>query len=253
MTELVEEVKNRAELWKPEEVLSWAFETFDDNVAMATGFGVEGIVLIDIATRINPEVRIFTGDTEFLFPETYDLIDRVEKRYEIKIERIYSSRTPEEQEKEYGPELWRRNPDRCCSLRKIEPLKDKLAGLGAWITAIRRDQTSARAESKKIEWDSKFQLVKINPIADWTAQMVWNYVHKHDVPYNPLHDRNYPSIGCVHCTRAVMPGENPRAGRWSGFQKTECGLHAGQHQSIVPLVSIESPLNAVPLSTSEET
>jgi phosphoadenosine phosphosulfate reductase len=251
VTEQMEEIKERAESWTAEEVLRWAFSTFGDHVAMATGFGAEGMVLIDIATRIVPDLRVFTGDTEFLFPETYDLIDRVEKQYGIRVERIYSARTPEEQELEYGPELWKRNPDRCCSLRKIEPLKDKLADLGAWITAIRRDQTSMRAESKKIEWDSKFQLVKINPLADWTAARVWSYIYKHNVPYNPLHDRNYPSIGCTHCTRAVQPGEDPRAGRWAGFQKTECGLHAGNHQAIVPLVSLEATPVPTPAGVEE--
>ena len=121
--------------------------------------------------------------------------------------------------------MWTVDPDQCCALRKVAPLKDKLANLRAWITAIRRDQTAARASARKVEWDHKFQLVKINPIADWTTKDVWHYLHEHDVPYNPLHDANYTSIGCTHCTRAVRPGEDPRAGRWAGFQKTECGLH----------------------------
>lgn len=238
MTEQLEQLKAGAENWKPEEVLRWAFSNFGDDVAMATGFGVEGMVLLDIASRVSPDVKVFTGDTEFLFPETYDLIDRVEKRYGIKVERIYSALTPEEQERAHGPALWKRNPDQCCSLRKVEPLKNKLAELRAWITAIRRDQTPVRAAAHKIEWDSKFQLVKINPIADWTKQMVWNYVQKHDVPYNPLHDSNFPSIGCTHCTRAVQPGEDSRAGRWAGFQKTECGLHAPNSLTVTPLVRI---------------
>jgi phosphoadenosine phosphosulfate reductase len=133
--------------------------------------------------------------------------------------------TPDAQEEVYGPALWSINPDQCCALRKVEPLQEKLSGLRAWITAIRRDQTSARASARKVEWDQKFQLVKINPIADWTTKDVWNYLHEHDVPYNPLHDQNFTSIGCTHCTRAIRPGEDPRAGRWAGFQKTECGLH----------------------------
>jgi phosphoadenosine phosphosulfate reductase len=240
--ELLDDIQNRSESWKPEEILRWAFATFGDDVAMATGFGVEGMALIDIAARINPDVKVFTGDTEFLFPETYDLIDRVEKRYGIKVERLYSSLTPDEQALEYGPELWKRNPDRCCTIRKIEPLKKKLAGLRAWITAIRRDQTSIRANARKIEWDIKFQLVKINPLADWSAPMVMSYIQKNNVPYNSLHDRGYPSIGCTHCTRAVKPGEDSRAGRWAGFQKTECGLHAGNKSARIPLVRLEVPL-----------
>jgi phosphoadenosine phosphosulfate reductase len=239
--ELLDDIQNRSESWKPEEILRWAFATFGDDVAMATGFGVEGMALIDIAARINPDVKVFTGDTEFLFPETYDLIDRVEKRYGIKVERLYSSLTPDEQALEYGPELWKRNPDRCCTIRKIEPLKNKLAGLRAWITAIRRDQTSVRAFARKIEWDIKFQLVKINPLADWSAPMVMSYIEKHNVPYNSLHDRGYPSIGCMQCTRAVKPGEDSRAGRWAGFKKTECGLHAGNKSARIPLVHLEVP------------
>ena len=145
MTEQLEQLKAAAEAWKPEEVLRWAFSNFGEDVAMATGFGVEGMVLLDIASRVNPDVKVFTGDTEFLFPETYDLIDRVEKRYGIKVERIYSALTPEEQERAHGSALWKRNPDQCCSLRKVEPLKNKLSELRAWITAIRRDQTSVRS------------------------------------------------------------------------------------------------------------
>ena len=241
MIELLNDIQSRSESWKPEEILRWAFATFGDDVAMATGFGIEGMALIDIASRINPDVKVFTGDTEFLFPETYDLIDRVEKRYGIKVERLYSSSTPDEQALEHGPELWKRNPDRCCTIRKIEPLKKKLSGLRAWITAIRRDQTSVRAFARKIEWDIKFQLVKINPLADWSAPMVMSYIQKHKVPYNSLHDRGYPSIGCTHCTRAVNPGEDSRAGRWVGFQKTECGLHAGNKSARIPLVHLEVP------------
>ena len=225
MIENLEKVQGVAETWDAPEVLQWAFDSFGSRVQMASGFGVEGMVLIDIATRINPALHVFTIDTDFLFPETYDLIEKVEKRYGIQVERVRSRLTPQDQEEIYGPALWSTNPDQCCALRKVEPLKEKLAKLRAWITAIRRDQTVFRASAQKIEWDRKFRLVKINPIADWTTKDVWNYVHEHNVPYNPLHDFNYPSIGCMHCTRAVRPGEDPRSGRWSGTGKTECGLH----------------------------
>jgi phosphoadenosine phosphosulfate reductase len=234
----LEQVKVLAERWKPEQVLGWAFATYGDNIAMATGFGVEGMALLDIAFGVNADVKVFTGDTEFLFPETYDLIDRVEARYGIKVERLYSELTPEEQERAYGNALWARDPDQCCSLRKVEPLRRKLASLDAWVTAIRRDQTSERASVRKVDWDEKFNLVKISPLADWTREAIWSYVVKHDVPYNPLHDRNYPSIGCTHCTRAVQPGEDPRAGRWAGFRKTECGLHSPSSQPIGQLVQL---------------
>jgi phosphoadenosine phosphosulfate reductase len=228
----------QAETWRPEEILRWAFATFGNNVAIASGFGVEGMVLLDLASRVRRDFRVFTLDTEFLFPETYDLIDRVEKRYGIKVERVYSRLTPEEQEREHGTALWSHNPDQCCNLRKVEPLRAKLTELGAWITAIRREQTSSRASARKMGWDAKFHLVKINPIADWTSEMVWKYVARHNVPYNPLHDRNYPSIGCTHCTRAIRPGEDARAGRWAGQEKTECGLHVTA--PVNPLVEIKN-------------
>jgi phosphoadenosine phosphosulfate reductase len=130
-----------------------------------------------------------------------------------------------DQERVYGPELWKRSPDQCCNLRKVEPLRRKLSELSAWVTSIRRDQTADRAVAGKIEWDERFGLVKINPIVDWSSKQVWQYIREHEIPYNPLHDRGYPSIGCTHCTRAVRLEEDARAGRWPGFSKTECGLH----------------------------
>jgi len=214
-----------SESWTPEQVLGWAFKRFRDQIAISSAFGVEGMVLIDMASRVCPGFRLFTIDTEFLFPETYALMDRIEDRYGVKIERVYPLLSPESQERVHGPQLWVRDPDQCCSLRKVEPLRRILSGLSAWITSIRRDQTSFRATAQKVEWDAKFGLVKINPLAEWTSQQVWTYIHDHNVPYNPLHDRSYPSIGCTHCTRAIRPGEDSRAGRWSGFAKTECGLH----------------------------
>ena len=234
----LERVKIFADAWKPEQALSWAFATYGENVALATGMGVEGMVLTDMAWRINPDLKVFTGDTEFLFPETYDLMDRAEEKYGIKIERLYPELTPEDQERRYGPSLWARDPDQCCNLRKVEPLRRKLANLDAWITAIRRSQTSQRAGVRKVDWDPKFDLVKICPLADWSREMIWNYALKHNVPYNSLHDRNYPSIGCTHCTRAVQPGEDARAGRWSGFRKTECGLHTAE--PVEPLVELSA-------------
>src|SRR5579863_5601263 len=225
MKEQIEELQIVAESWKPERVLEWAFESFGKSVAISSAFGAEGMVLIDIASRVRSDFRLFTLDTEFLFAETYNLMDQVEQRYGITIERVYPLTSPEEQERLHGPALWQRNPDQCCNMRKVEPLRRKLGELQAWITSIRRDQTAARASAGKIEWDEKFGLVKINPIADWTSEQVWQYIREHDTLYNALHDRSYPSIGCTHCTRAVGPEEDPRAGRWSGSSKTECGLH----------------------------
>lgn len=214
-----------AEHWTPQRALAWAFEKFGTSVAISSAFGAEGMVLIDMASSIRKDFRLFTIDTEFLFPETYALMDRIEARYGIEIEKVYSVLSPEEQAHSHGAALWSRDPDLCCNLRKVEPLRRKLGELSAWVTSIRRDQTSSRSAARRIEWDGKFGLVKVNPIADWTSKRVWRYIHDHDVPYNELHDQEYPSIGCTHCTRAVRPGEDARAGRWPGFSKTECGLH----------------------------
>lgn len=218
-------VQAQAESWTPQQVLRWAFDTFGSHVAISSAFGAEGMVLIDMASRVRKDFRLFTIDTEFLFPETYNLMDRIEQKYGISIEKVYSLLSPETQEFTHGEALWTRDPDLCCRLRKVEPLRRKLQELRAWITSIRRDQTSARSGAHRIEWDAKFGLVKINPIVDWTSKQVWRYIHEHDVPYNELHNQDFPSIGCTHCTRAVKPGEDPRAGRWPGFAKTECGLH----------------------------
>jgi phosphoadenosine phosphosulfate reductase len=227
-------IQPAAEGWTPQQVLSWAFETFGNRVAISSAFGVEGMVVIDMASHISRDFRLFTIDTEFLFPETYALMDKIEQKYGITIEKVYSLLSPEEQERTKGAALWTRDPDQCCNLRKVEPLRRKLGELSAWITSIRRDQTSVRSSARRIEWDAKFGLIKVNPIVDWSAKQVWRYVHDHDVPYNELHNQDYPSIGCTHCTRAVRAGESDRAGRWSGQAKTECGLHADAAQ-IVPL------------------
>lgn len=225
MIEQIRNIQPIAEQWSAEQVLRWAFEKFGRDVAISSAFGAEGMTVIDMASRIRPDFRLFTIDTEFLFPETYNLMDQIEDRYGIRIERVYSLLSPEEQERQHGAALWKRDPDQCCNLRKVEPLRRKLGELQAWITSIRRDQTSFRAGAHKIEWDAKFGLVKVNPIADWSTKQVWRYLLDRRVPYNPLHDQNFPSIGCTHCTRAIRPGEDLRAGRWSGFSKTECGLH----------------------------
>jgi phosphoadenosine phosphosulfate reductase len=225
MKDQIANIQSASERWNPQQVLAWAFGTFGNGVAISSAFGAEGMVLIDMASRVRKDFRLFTIDTEFLFPETYNLMDRIEQRYAITIEKVYSLLSPEEQQRTHGAALWGRDPDQCCNLRKVEPLRRKLGELDAWITSIRRDQTSARAGAGKVEWDEKFGLVKVNPLVDWSSAQVWRYIRERDVPYNALHDQNYPSIGCTHCTRAVRPGEDPRTGRWPGFAKTECGLH----------------------------
>jgi phosphoadenosine phosphosulfate reductase len=241
MKEEAERIHQLVEQWSPEDLLRWAFVTFGGYVEIASGFGPEGVVLIDIAARVQPKFRIFTLDTDFLFPETYRLMEQIEKRFGIRVERLKSDLSPEDQESLHGTALWARDPDVCCNLRKVEPLRKKLSQLRAWVTSIRRDQTPERAGALKVHWDAKFHLVKINPLADWNNQQVWRYIHDHNLAYNPLHDRGYPSIGCTHCTRSVQPGEDARAGRWSGFNKTECGLHTAAASTLVSI--IESPVD----------
>jgi len=220
----VTDLQADAERWNAQQSLRWGLSQFGQSLALASSFGAEDVVLIDMASRLS-KFRVFTLDTDFLFPETYALIDAIEARYAVQVERTRSELTPEAQAAQYGPALWASRPDACCQLRKVEPLKKKLAGLAAWVTGVRRDQAPTRANTRKLEWDAKFGLVKLNPLADWTSSQVWDYIRENNVPYNPLHDRDYPSIGCTYCTRPVQPGEDPRAGRWSGFNKTECGLH----------------------------
>jgi len=223
--EEIEELAQRFEKAAPEEVLRWALQRFGKGVALATGFGAEGCVLVHILANIDQNARIFYLDTDLLFQETYDLRDRLQTRYGVRIERQASDLSIGEQAAHFGKELWRTNPDRCCNLRKVEPLYERLAGLDAWITAIRRDQSPSRANAVVVEWDSKFGLVKINPLARWSSKHVWKFIAENDVPYNPLHDAGYPSIGCRPCTTFVQIGEDPRAGRWRDREKTECGLH----------------------------
>ncbi|WP_455241820.1 phosphoadenylyl-sulfate reductase [Petrachloros mirabilis] len=232
MTELsVEELETWGESFEakqPQDLLAAAIARFAPKIVLACSFGAEDVVLVDMIHRIHPSVPLFYLDTEFLFPETYATRDRIIERYKLQPTQVLSVKsllTPERQAEQYGEALWTSDPDRCCQLRKVEPLTRVLKGFDAWITGIRRDQAPTRAHAKLIEWDAKFQLVKINPLAKWTWTDVWTYIHIHEVPYNALHDRNYPSIGCTHCTKPVMPGEDPRSGRWQGSAKTECGLH----------------------------
>ncbi len=210
----------------PEEALRWAFDTFGDRVALAQSFGgASGAVLMDIAAKLKPSVKVFYLDTDFLFPETYANIEEAKRRYGIQPIAYKSLLTPEQQAAQYGPELWKRDPDRCCELRKVEPNARALQGLDAWITGIRRDQAGARSAIGIVEWNEKFGLVKINPVAHWDKKQVWDYILKHKVPYNALLDKGYKSIGCTYCTRAVGANEDERAGRWAGTDKIECGLH----------------------------
>ncbi|ANS75967.1 phosphoadenosine phosphosulfate reductase [Paenibacillus yonginensis] len=222
--QLIAEQAVKLENASAQEVIAWAVETFP-NITFACSFGAEDVVLVDMLQKISPKTDIFYLDTDYHFKETYLTRDTLAEKYEIDFVRVSPLLTPEEQAELHGAELWNSDPTACCNIRKVEPLTRILSKYEAWITGIRRDQAPTRANAKKIEYDVKFGLVKFNPIADWTSDDVWNYIRENEVFYNPLHDQNYPSIGCEQCTRQVMPGEDPRAGRWSGFEKTECGLH----------------------------
>jgi phosphoadenylyl-sulfate reductase (thioredoxin) len=222
-----------------EDVLAWATDIFTPRIGFATGFGAEGCVLVHLIAEQQLPVDVFTLDTGVLFPETYELWQRLECRYDVRIRGVQPSLTLERQAAEHGPALWAREPDRCCAIRKTGPLSVTLPGFDAWITAIRRDQTAERRHTRVIERDAKFGLIKVNPLAGWTHDDVWEFIREHDVPYNPLHDRGYPSIGCEPCTTPVAPGEDARAGRWRGYEKTECGLH------VAPAVLVSRPLPLV--------
>jgi len=183
------------------------------------------VALVDMVARLDRSVPVFYLDTDYLFPETFEVRDRIVERYGITPVALKPLLTIEQQAALHGPDLFGRQPDLCCKIRKVEPLRAHLGNFQAWVTGIRRDQAPTRAGAGLVEWDKVFNLVKLNPLARWTSKDVWAYIRSHDVPYNVLHDRNYPSIGCVPCTRPVKPGEDPRAGRWANFAKKECGLH----------------------------
>jgi phosphoadenylyl-sulfate reductase (thioredoxin) len=170
-------------------------------------------------------VRVFTLDTGLLFPETYALRKTFEESFGLQIRAVAPAQSVEEQAAEYGENLWERDPDRCCELRKVVPLRKELASHFAWITAIRREQSADRAAAGTVEFDEKFGLVKVNPLLDWTSRDVDAYIKAHGIPTNPLHEKGCASVGCWPCTTPVRPGEDPRAGRWRGTGKTECGLH----------------------------
>jgi phosphoadenosine phosphosulfate reductase len=227
--EELRQINSSLEREDPIESLEWVMETFPINRAgLATAFGAEGVILIDMVVKLNRhnnDFTIFYIDTDLLFPETYQLRDQLEQRYQIKFVRYSSPLTVVEQNNVYGKRLWQSDPDQCCNIRKIQPLKAALKNFSVWVTAIRREQSPDRAKINIVEWDEKFGLYKVNPLASWTKKDVWNYIVSKNIPYNPLYDQQYTSIGCTHCTTPVALGEDERAGRWRGFHKTECGLH----------------------------
>jgi phosphoadenosine phosphosulfate reductase len=203
-----------------QEVLEHMVEQFHPRLYVACSFQKEASVIMDMLLRIEPEARFFTLDTGVLFPETYETWRQLEERYDVKVE-VYQGMSLARQASLHGDELWNSDPDACCGIRKVEPLREALSEVDGWISGLRREQAPNRRSTAKLHWDSKHKLWKANPLADWTEKDVWRYLAENDVPYNELHDRGYASVGCTHCT---LPGKG-RAGRWAGTDKIECGLH----------------------------
>jgi phosphoadenosine phosphosulfate reductase len=224
--EQVQDLNNRFENSHPDEILSWGLETFGHKIVLGTGFGPSGVFLIHRMVTKNIPIHIFYLDTHLLFSETYRLRDELEDTFGISIERVSTKLSLEDQAENYGDELWKSNPDKCCFLRKVLPLKNYLADKEAWVTGVRRSQSDTRKQTDIIEWDPLNEVVKINPLAKWGNDEVWEYVKKHKIPYNPLHDHGYPTIGCIPCTEPAEADEpDERNGRWKNLEKTECGIH----------------------------
>ncbi|VTR98086.1 phosphoadenylyl-sulfate reductase [Tuwongella immobilis] len=214
----------------PQQILRWAVAEFHPHLMMATAFGAEGCCLMHMLAEIEPNVRIINLDTGYQFQETLELRERIKDRYGIAVEMVRPELSVEEYEREHGGPLYTHRPDQCCHDRKIIPLRKSIGDARAWISAIRKDQTNHRGAAEIVMWDKKFNLVKVNPLLGWGRSEVWKFIVDHNVPYNPLHDQNYPSIGCWPCTAPVGEGQDERAGRWAGTAKKECGLHVIEHK-----------------------
>jgi phosphoadenosine phosphosulfate reductase len=217
---VAEELEGRS----AEETIAWAIERFHPRLRFACSFQKTTSVIVDLVHRVEPSARFFYLDTDLLFPETYTTRDALAARYGIKFERR-TGLPLTEQARLYGGELWARQPDACCGIRKVEPMRAALSDVDCWVSGIRRLDSETRAGAAKFGWDKRFGLWKLNPLADWTDADVWSYIREHEVPYNPLHDAGYPSIGCTHCTRPPNANGGPRSGRWANAHKTECGLN----------------------------
>jgi phosphoadenosine phosphosulfate reductase len=211
---------------EPPEIIRWAVDRFGAKLTMATAFGPEGCLIIHWLAAIAPQTFVFNLETGYQFKETLELRDRIAKRYGMAVSLERPETTVEEYERLHGGPLYRTDSNRCCADRKIAVIQRVLTRFDAWMSGIRRDQSPDRAAAPIVGWDRKFGVVKISPLANWTKAKVWDAIVREDIPYNPLHDQGYVSIGCWPCTRAINDGEDERAGRWSGSAKTECGLHS---------------------------
>jgi len=233
----VSEETERLECLSLDELLCWCWNYFGDKAAIGTSFQGSGLVIIDHAIRNGCNFPIFTIDTGLLFPETLELKKKLEDFWDVKIQGVHPEQTIEEQKKTMGPELWKTNPDSCCQMRKVLPLQSRLSSLDVWITGLRRGQSDQRKSTNVLEmyeFDKlrESYIFKLNPMVNWSREKVWSYIKDHKIPYNTLHDKGYRSIGCWPCTKAISDGQDERAGRWEGFNKTECGIHTFLGQGI---------------------
>lgn len=226
----VEALNQRFQSASTETILGWAWNEFGSRAGIGTSFQGAGLVMIHLARKNGFNFPVFTLDTGLLFPETVELKNRLEQFFGVQIESVLPDLSVPQQEVAFGPELWKTNPDLCCSMRKVVPLQGKLGELDCWITGLRREQSDTRADIGFVEVylfdeQSGREIVKLNPMANWSRQAVWDYLKQNKIPYNPLHDQGYRSIGCRPCTSKTADGQNERAGRWTGFNKVECGIH----------------------------
>ena len=230
-SEAVKELAVQVERMSADQVVRWALDRFGRKIVLASSFGAEDMVLIDMLLKADPQARIITLDTGRLHQETYNVMDAVRQRYGATIEVFFpQADAVQAMVAERGVNLFYQSVENrklCCGVRKLEPLGRALAGLDAWIAGLRREQSVTRTDVHKVEWDEENELVKVNPLVDWTLEEVWQYIRGNNVPYNALHDRGFASIGCAPCTRAIQPGEDQRAGRWwwEHAETKECGLH----------------------------
>ena len=231
MKDKINELNAKVENARAVECLRFFLKEYKGKIALSSSMGAEDQVLTDMVANIDPETRIFTLDTGRIFPETYDLIDKTNKKYGISIDVMFPDhKAIQQMVKEKGINLFYESVENrklCCHIRKIEPLKRAFEGLDVWICGLRREQSVTRYNTKMVEWDDANAIIKVNPLIDWKEKDVWDYIKTNDVPYNELHDKGFPSIGCQPCTRAIKPGEDVRAGRlwWEEPEQKECGLH----------------------------
>ncbi|MEX2639119.1 MAG: phosphoadenylyl-sulfate reductase [Balneolales bacterium] len=221
----VEELNERFSDGDVDAILRWGWEVFGNKMVIGTGFGPSGAVLMHKTHQLKLPFKVFYLDTNLLFRQTYELRDRYAELFGVLFERVSTGVSLEDQAGQFGEKLWNTNPDKCCHIRKVLPLQNHLKDKQVWVTGVRRDQSASRKKTRLFEWDSLNEVLKLNPLAGWTADDVWLYIKLYDLPYNPLHDHGYPSIGCQPCTKPVADESDERSGRWSGNAKTECGIH----------------------------